>query len=168
MIGPPVRRLLIVLLVLGASAQALANDGWTAGVDDSGYDSRQVIYQASSTAIADEYATKEVNPVLSFGCVAGGDGTVTAKIDWQRFISSFSTEAGFSVDDGKASWLKMAVDSSNKQTLANAADTASLLTLLEGGKQLTVEIAPYSEPSVFVHFDIETFGAAFALLKDGC
>lgn len=163
------RRYLLALSIVAASAAALAeDDGWTLGVDDSGYDAREMMYQASAVAIADEYATKEVNPVLSFGCVAGGDGTITATIDWQRFISSFSTEAGFSVDEGKAAWLKLAVDSSNKQTLANAADTAALLSQLEGGKRLTVEIAPYSEPSVFVHFDIENFAAALARLKEAC
>ncbi len=162
------QRCFFTLLAITTSAATLAADDWTLGVDDSGYDSQQMVSQASSVAIADEYATKEVNPVLSFRCTAGGDGTITARIDWQRFISSFSTEAGFSVDDGKASWLKLAVDSSNKQTLADASNTASLLSLLEGGKQLTVEIAPYSEPSVFVRFDIENFAAAFARLQETC
>ena len=126
------------------------------------------IVQESTDAIADEYAAKNVHPVLDFRCPARGDGTVTFQIDWRRFISSFNTEVGFRVDDGKAMWLKLGVDSSNKITLGKPADAAKLIEKLQDGKTLNVEIAPYSEASVFVNFDVSTLASALETLNDAC
>lgn len=126
------------------------------------------IVQESADTIPDEYATNNVHPVLDFRCPARGDGTVRFQIDWRRFISSFNTEVGFRVDDGKTTWMKLGVDSSNKITLGKAADAAQLIEKLQDGKTLNVEVAPYSESSVFVNFDVSTLAPALETLKDAC
>lgn len=170
------KKVMMSLLLACAAAPALAggedkalDDHWSitlAGKSD--FEVSVAIVQESPDAIADESASDEVHPVLDFRCPARGDGTVTLQIDWRRFISSFNTEVGFRVDGGKATWIKMGVDSSNKITLGKAADTTKLINTIAGGKTLNVEVAPYSEPSVFVNFDVSTLPAALEKLRDAC
>ena len=171
------KNILLSLLLASIAAPALAggadnkvlDDHWSitlAGKSD--FEVAVVITQTSKDAISDESASSEVHPVLDFRCPARGDGTVTFQIDWRRFISSFNTEVGFRVDGGKATWIKLGVDSSNKITLGKATDTSKLIDKLAGGKTLNVEVAPYSEPSVFVNFDVSTLAAALDTLRDAC
>lgn len=166
------RRILAAITVLFMSGAATAGgigDHWSIGPADSpDFDAAVSLVQESADAIPDENAAGEVHPVLSFRCSAGGDGTVTFQIDWRRFISSFNTEVGFRVDGGRASWLKLGVDSTNKITTAKAADAATLIDKIADGTTLNVEVAPYSESSVFVNFDVSTFAAALKQLKDAC
>ena len=165
-------RILGVFAVFAMSGTATAGgigEHWSIKpADSSDYEAAVSLVQESADAIPDENGAGTVHPVLSFQCTAGGDGAVTFQIDWRRFISSFNTEVGFRVDGGGASWLKLGVDSTNKITLAKAADTAKLIEKISGGNTLNVEVAPYSEPSVFVNFDVSTFTAALQQLKDDC
>ena len=155
---------------LAASLAALASAAMAASLDeqwslDDGPDG-VILQQVSTTAIPDEYATKEVNPRLRFHCAAGG---VTASIDWQRFISSFGTEVGFSVDGAKTTWLKWGVDRSNRITLSPSTDdTQALLALLEDATALQVEVSPYSEGPVTVVFDVSNSTAALDALRAAC
>lgn len=153
----------LAALVVGPAS--LADDKWKLTPDPNSYDDSMLLSQASADSILDEYGTKDVHPVLSFSCADGG---IAMQIDWLRFISSFKTEAGFKIDDGDATWLKLDVDSSNKITSAGAAGASPLIDAMSGGSTLQVEIAPYSEPSVFVRFDITSFEAALAELRDTC
>ena len=139
----------------------------TVGEDPSSYEVVASLQQGSANAIKDEYATKDVVPQLMLRC-APGDPTITARIDWQRFISSFNTEVGFKVDDGKTLWLKWGVDRSNKITLSPSADDSSkLIEHLKEGKSLQVEVAPYSEPPVTVDYDLTGLARGLeALLKE--
>ena len=171
------KNMMISLLLASIAATAWAGSDDNTVLDDhwsitlaakSDFEVAVAITQGSKDAIADESASGEVHPVLDFRCPARGDGTVTFQIDWRRFISSFNTEVGFRVDGGKTSWIKLGVDSSNKITLGKAADTAKLIDMLAGGKTLNVEVAPYSEPSVFVNFDVSTLPAALETLRDTC
>lgn len=170
------KNVLMSLLLASIAAPALAggddttlDDHWSLTLAaKSDFEVAVAITQESNDAIADESASGDVHPVLDFRCPARGDGTVTFQIDWHRFISSFNTEVGFRVDGGKATWIKLGVDSSNKITLGKAADTAKLIDKLAGGKTLNVEVAPYSEPSVFVNFDVSTLPAALDTLRDTC
>lgn len=143
---------------------------WLLSVDDTiSYETVRVLSQASTGTIADEYGSKAVRPVLEFRCTEGGDGTLAMRIDWQRFISSFSTEAGFQVDGGARNWIKLGVDDSNRVTLSrSAADVDSVVAALTAGDTLSVEIAPYSEPSVFVDFPLAGFDASLAELNAYC
>ena len=153
----PARRILIVLAsVTLAPAAALAESAWVA--DGS------TLSQVSQDAIQDEYATKEVHPRLEFACEWG---EMTFRIDWGRFISSFATEVGFGVDGGEATWIKLSVDSSNKMTIGKASDAVRLIKLIGDGETLSVEVAPYSEPSVSVSFDLESFAESLDALE-GC
>lgn len=154
-----------VAALCAAGPGAAADSRWALSVDEESYDGRQLLSQAALDSIPDEYATKEVTPVLSFFCA---DDAVAMRIDWRRFISSFSTEAGFSIDGGDATWLKLGVDSSNKVTLADAPATSSLIESIGDGSVLRVEIAPYSEPSVFVSFELETLPTKLAELRETC
>lgn len=151
--------------LLAAAAPAAAE--WTLAEDAGSYAGRQLLSQASADRIADEYASKEVAPVISFFCADGAD-TIAMQIDWRRFISSFKTEAGFKIDDGSAEWFKLDIDSSNKITTATPADTAALIEMSHAGSVLQVEIAPYSEPSVFVTFDVATLAEQLSRLRDTC
>lgn len=142
---------------------------WTLGVDDSiTWETVRVLAQASADTIADEYATKQVHPVLSFRCTEG-DGSLSMQIDWRRFVSSFNTEAGFQVDEGQREWMKLGVDDSNRITLSRSAtDVDALVASLGTGQNLNVEIAPYSEPSLFVNFGLTGFDAALEKLRSEC
>ena len=162
----PRARFIIGAAALLATATSAADSAWTLAIDEDSYDGRQLLSQPSRDSIPDEYASKEVTPVLAFSCA--GDG-VALRIDWGRFISSFNTEAGFSVDGGDATWLKLGVDSSNKLTLADANETSRLIENLgDGGDILSVEIAPYSEPSVSVRFDLADLPERLAELRLTC
>ena len=121
----------------------------------------------AGNTIKDEYARNDVTPRMSFQCAPGSG--VTARIDWGRFISSFSTEVGFKVDDGKFMWLKWKVDGSEKVTLSPSADdTARLTAAMREGNTLTVDVSPYSEGPVVVTFDLTGFADALATLESGC
>ena len=158
-----------VFSVFGSATAGGIGDYWSIKpADGADYEAVVSLVQESADAIPDENGAGEFHPVLSFRCAAGGDGALTFQIDWRRFISSFNTEVGFRVDGGRASWLKLGVDSTNKITVAKAADTAKLIDEISGGSTLNVEVAPYSEPSVFVNFDVSTFTAALQQLKDDC
>jgi len=139
----------------------------TVGEDSSSYEVVASLQRGSANTIKDEYATKDVVPQLMLRC-APGDPTITARIDWQRFISSFNTEVGFKVDDNKTLWLKWRVDRSNKITLSPSADDSrNLVEHLQEGTSLQVEVAPYSEPPVTVDYDLTGFTKGLeALLKE--
>jgi len=166
-------QLTIGLLIAGpglAVAQATDLEGsWvlTLGEDSSSYEVVALLQQNSANTIKDEYATKDVVPQLMLRCVPG-DPTITARIDWQRFISSFNTEVGFKVDNGKTLWLKWGVDRSNKITLSPSADDSrNLVEHLQEGKSLRVEVSPYSEPPVTVEYNLTDFAKGLkALLKE--
>ena len=166
-------QLTIGFLIAGpglAVAQATDLEGsWvlTLGEDSSSYEVVALLQQDSANTIKDEYATKDVVPQLMLRCVPG-DPTITARIDWQRFISSFNTEVGFKVDDGKTLWLKWGVDRSNKITVSPSADDSrNLVEHLQEGKSLRVEVSPYSEPPVTAEYDLTGFATGLkALLKE--
>jgi len=154
-----------------AVAQTTDLDGnWvlTVGEDPSSYEVVASLQQGSANTIKDEYATKDVVPQLMLRCTPG-DPTITARIDWQRFISSFNTEVGFKVDDGKTLWLKWGVDRSNKITLSPSADDSkNLIEHLQEGTSLQVEVAPYSEPPVTVGYDLTGFARSLETLLKEC
>jgi len=99
------RKLLATVLLLPVLAlgDAPAGDSaWHQAIadDDAGYGEVAVLYQDAGNTIKNEYASNDVTPRLEFHCTPG-EPAVTARIDWRRFISSFSTEVGFKVDGGK-------------------------------------------------------------------
>jgi type VI secretion system protein VasI len=152
--------LTICLMLAGpglAFTQTTDLDGsWvlTVGEDPSSYEVVASLQQDSENSIKDEYATKDVVPRLMLRCTPG-DPTIAARIDWQRFISSFNTEVGFKVDDGNTLWLKWGVDRSNKITLSpSAEDSKKLIEHLNQGTSLQVEVSPYSESPVTVDYDL--------------
>jgi len=161
--------------LLAGSAAALAQstdlDGnWvlTFGEDPASYEVVASLQQDAANTIKDEYATKDVTPRLMFRC-APGNPEVSVRIDWQRFISSFNTEIGFKVDDGKTLWLKWGVDRSNKITLSrSAADSKSLIEHLADGKSLQVEISPYAESPVTVEYDLTGIASGLDHLLSEC
>ena len=153
-----------------AVAEEAPVSAWTQGIDeDISYETVRVLAQASGDSIADEYGNKQVNPILQFRCTEGGDGSVSMHIAWQRFISSFNTEAGFQIDDGKRNWIKLGVDDSNTVTRSrSASDVTALIESLSTGSTLSVEIEPYSEPAVQVSFDLTGFAEGIATLRADC
>lgn len=161
---PAMAGVMLATAVLGKAA----DEHWTPGIDESvSHETVRTLSQESADAIPDEYAVREVHPVLEFRCSPRTG--LRFRIDWRRFISSFNTEVGFRVDGGSATWLKLGVDASNRITLAKSAeDTATLIENLAGGKSLNVEVAPYSEPSVSVDFDVSTLGNAMEKLGASC
>lgn len=154
-----------------ACAQSKQLDGnWalTIGEDPTSYQVVASLEQESANTIKDEYATKDVNPQLALRCVPG-DGEITARIDWRRFISSFNTEVGFKVDGGNFHWLKFGVDQSNKITMSKAAsDSQALIDYLLSGSELLVEVSPYSEPPVTVQYDLTGLSQGLDALRAEC
>jgi len=166
---------LAICFLLAGTAQIVAQTtdlegAWdlAVGEDPSSYEVVASLQQESANTIKDEYATNDVKPVLAFRC-APGNPAITARIDWQRFISSFNTEVGFKVDGGKALWLKWGVDQSNKITSSKTtADTQSLLDYLGGGSNLQVEVTPYSESPMTVDFELAGLSQGLDALQAAC
>ena len=157
----PLRQLLPVLAFTVTPAVSYAE--W---VFESG--EYETLLQDSRTAIKDEYATRDVVPRLEFRCTQG-DATVIARIDWRRFISSFSTEVGFKVGDAGFTWLKWKVDGSEKVTYSPSGDdTAKLIGLLGHAGELIVEVSPYSEGPVTVSYDLAGLDQALEDLRERC
>jgi type VI secretion system protein VasI len=140
----------------------------TVGEDPSSYEVVASLQQDSANTIKDEYATRDVVPRLSLRCVPGNP-QVTARIDWQRFISSFNTEVGFKVDDGKTLWLKWGVDRTNKITASKSADDSmTFMEHLADGRKLQVEVTPYAESPVTVEFDLTGLASGLEGLHEEC
>ena len=153
----------ILLTILLVPVAAVAGSAWV--FDDSETVS---MHQEGGNSIKDETATKDVTPRLEFRCDPM-DQSVTARIDWKRFISSFSTEVGFKVDGGKFTWLKWKVDGSEKVTLSpSASDTQKLIESIGEGSELLVDITPYSEGPVTVTYDVSGLAAALEKLRSSC
>jgi hypothetical protein len=136
--------------------------------DASGFGSIVALQQDSAKTIKDDSAANDVIPRLEFRC-SPGDTAVTARIDWQRFISSFSTEVGFKIDGGRFTWLKWKVDSSEQVTISpSAEDSQKLLEVLKSGTRLLVEISPYSQGPVTAEYDVTGFSDALESLRGEC
>ena len=164
------RKLPVLLILLPAFTQADADPKWnSATVDDpSGYGSVVTMRQDSSKTIKDESAANDVTPVLEFRCTPG-DATITARIDWQRFISSFSTEVGFKVDGGRFTWLKWKLDQSEQVTFSpSTADSQKLIAVLKAGSELLVEVSPYSQGPETAEFDLADLSDALDSLMADC
>ncbi|MDH4109571.1 MAG: hypothetical protein OEW35_14760 [Gammaproteobacteria bacterium] len=160
----------LAALALTSSAVVLAEgSGWSlASVDKTGY-AEIVLALVSGDGILDENGRETVHPTLELYCGSGDPDGIGVRVDWRRFISSFSTEVGFKVGEGKRQWLKFGVDASNRVTLAKAdSDTPRLLDLLGSGESLSVEVSPYSEAPVTVGFDLAGYQAALAELRAAC
>lgn len=145
-------------------------DQWelSIGEDATSFAVVATLRQDSATSIKDEYATKDVVPVLELRC-SPGDASITARVDWGRFISSFNTEVGFKVDDGKRLWLKWGVDRSEKVTISPSADdSAKLVEKMLAGDALEIEISPYSEGPVTAMYDLTGFDVALQRLRESC
>ena len=126
------------------------------------------IWQDAANTIKDASAQNDVTPRIEFRCTPG-DPAVTASVDWGRFISAFSTEVGFKVDDGRFMWLKWKVDSSEQVTYSPSVDdSAKLIEALSTGSTLTVDVSPYSEGPVVVTYDLAGLAAALAGLRERC
>ena len=97
-----------------------------------------------------------MTPRIEFHCSPADGAQSRPASDWRRFISSFSTEVGFKVDDGKFTWLKWKVDGSEKVTMSPSADDTrlKLIDATVGGNELLVDVTPYSEGPVTVTFDL--------------
>jgi len=167
------RKILVLSVALPAFAWADSpgpDSSWSLETldDPSGYGSIAALHQDSSKTIRDEAATGDVSPRLEFRCTPG-DTTVIARIDWNRFISSFSTEVGIKVDGGRFMWLKWKVDQSEQVTMSpSAADTRKLIDALQAGGDLIVEVSPYSQGPETAEFDLAGFGESLDALIGEC
>lgn len=161
--------LLISCGAANADDKALQGNWILSSVEDtSSGETVSSLHQESSTSIKNESWTGEVVPQLAFRCSAG-DATIVSSIDWGRFISSFKTEIGFKVDDGKRTWLKWGVDRSEQITISPSADdTAKLVAQILGGAKLEVQISPYSQGPVKANFDLTAFDEALQQLRASC
>jgi hypothetical protein len=160
------------LLCAGGAAQtAELASHWTlaAGRDEQSWEDVVTLSVDSQNEIADEYATKKVHPQLAFRCVVGGDGTVSARVDWRRFISSFNTEVGFKADERELLLVNWGVDKSNKITMPRGMkDGNEFVDYLKGASKLQVEVIPYSESLIAVSFDISGIDDALQSLIADC
>lgn len=151
------------------AAAEMIDERWSLATAEESYENVVLLQQVSTDAIPAEDGPGEINPVLEFRCTEGGDGTITFRIDWRRFISSFSTEVGFRVDGGKATWLKLAVDESNAITLSTSgSDAAKLIEKMQGGQAVVVEVSPYSQAPLFVGWSLAGFDTALEKLSAAC
>jgi len=159
------------ILTMSIAAAVSADEFWSleSSVDESNGEAVTSLQQKSNDSIRDESGKNDVYPVLKFQCVPGSDPNIRFRIDWRRFISSFNTEVGFRVDGGKALWLKLGVDQTNKITLSKSStDVNKLVQLFGDATTVELEVAPYSEPSVFVRFDISSFNSAVGTMNERC
>jgi len=159
------------MLAGAASAEIPVADGhWIRGTtqDASNRTTSIFLRQDSAVNIRGETGDNEVTPRLQFQCTPGS-APIATSINWQRFISSFNTEAGFKVDGGSFLWLKLKVDQTEKVSLSRSAeDTLKLIALLKSGQELLIEITPYSESPVTAEFDLTGFSDAIVALTTDC
>ena len=156
------------LFPLGTALAEPGNWDILVGEDSTTYQTVASLQQDSLTTIKDEYAKQDLSPQLQFRCTPG-DPAITARIDWQRFISSFNIELGFKVDSGRFTWLKWNVDQSNKVTFSpSAADSQKLIDLAIGGEKLLVEVTPYSGSPVTVAYSLVEFSEVLAEFRKRC
>ncbi|MDH4047494.1 MAG: hypothetical protein OEW68_05545 [Gammaproteobacteria bacterium] len=166
-------RIALATLALTA-APALADspaENWSleVGKDPVSWENVATLTTESSIEIANEYATKQVRPLLIFQCRPGGDGSVSVRVDWQRFISSFNTEVGFKADEKDLLLVNWGVDKSNRITQPRgASDSRELLAYLKGAIRLQVEVIPYSASLLSVNFDVSGIDTALATLIAKC
>lgn len=165
----PAALLIAACLNAGCAVAEESAAAWNLGVDEEiTWETVHVLAQTSTMTVLDESGSSEVAPMLAFRCTEGS-GEVSMRINWQRFISSFNTEAGFQVDEGSRNWLKLGMEGDDKVTRSrSAADVTSLIDAMSGGEVLNVEIAPYSEPSIFAEFDLAGFTDSMAALNAAC
>ncbi len=123
----------------------------------------------SVNEVADEYATKKVHPQLAFLCKPGGDGTISVRLDWRRFISSFNTEVGFKADERELLLVNWGVDKSHRVTLPrSASDSQELIAYLAGAAAVQVEVIPYSASLITAQFNISGIDGALQALAAKC
>ena len=160
-----------VILAMSFGVTTSADEFWSldSAIDDNSGEAVAFLRQESRESIRDESGKNSLYPVFEFRCIPSRDPGIRFQIDWRRFISSFNTEVGFRVDGGKALWLKLGVDQTNRITLSKSSkDVNKLIQLFGDATTVELEIAPYSEPSVFVRFDISSFNSAVETLNERC
>ncbi|MGB5579257.1 MAG: hypothetical protein WBM68_01715 [Woeseia sp.] len=161
----------LAALMMVAGTSSADETGWLleSSIDKATYQPVATMSQSSLASISDEYGAKEVHPRLEFYCEPNGDTTIRARIDWQRFISSFNTEVTFDTADGDSLTLKLGVDKSNKITSTrNADDVSALIGALHSSDSLTIHVTPYSEAPVSVDLQTSGFLKALEQLQANC
>jgi hypothetical protein len=160
----------LVFLVAPALAEPLATH-WSleVGRDAQTWENVATLGFESVNEIADEYAARKVHPLLAFQCKPGGDGTISARLDWRRYISSFNTEVGFKADDRELLLVNWGVDKSKQITLPrSASDSQELMTYLAGATSVQVEVIPYSASLITAQFNISGIDRALQELTAKC
>ena len=160
----------ILLLAATAAAEPIASN-WSIDVarDEKTWENVATLAFESNNEIADEYAAKKVHPQLAFLCKPGVDGTITVRLDWRRFISSFNTEVGFKADDRELLLVNWGVDKSNRVTQPrSASDSKELIAYIAGANNVQVEVIPYSASLITAQFDISGINEALQELTAKC
>jgi hypothetical protein len=160
----------LIFLAAPALAEPLAaNWSLEVGRDEQTWENVATLGFESVNEIADEYATKKVHPQLAFLCKPGGDGTISVRLDWRRYISSFNTEVGFKADDRELLLVNWGVDKSKQITLPrSASDSQELITYLAGAASVQVEVIPYSASLITVQFNVSGIDEALQALAAKC
>lgn len=160
----------LLLLTSPALAEPLTAN-WTidVGRDEKTWENVATLAFDSSNEIADEYAARMVHPQLAFLCKPGGDGTISVRLDWRRFISSFNTEVGFKADARELLLVNWGVDKSNRVTQPrSASDSQELIAYLAGANSVQVEVIPYSASLITAQFNISGINEALQQLAAKC
>lgn len=161
-----------ILLLAAACATAQALPGkWSleVGRDPVTWENTATLSVKSETEIANENGSAQVRPQLDFRCRPGGDGTISARIDWQRYISSFNTEVGFKAGDRQLLLVNWGVDKSKKITQPRStSDSRELMAYIAGASKLQVEVIPYSEKLISIDYDISGIDEALKALAAQC
>lgn len=160
----------LLLLAATAAAEPVASN-WSIDVarDEKTWENVATLAFESNNEIADEYAAKMVHPQLAFLCKPGGDGAISVRLDWRRFISSFNTEVGFKADDRELLLVNWGVDKSNRVTQPRSAgDSEELIAYLAGAAHVQVEVIPYSASLITAQFNISGIDQALQQLAAKC
>jgi len=160
----------IVLLLAAAATQALP-DNWSLSVgrDPISWENTVTLSVQSAGEITNENGSAQVRPQLEFRCKPGGDGTISARVNWQRYISSFNTEVGFKADDRQLLLVNWGVDKSKKITQPrSASDSAELNAYIAGASNQQVQDIPYSEKLNSIEYDISGIDEALKALTAQC
>lgn len=154
--------------LLAAGAVVADEGGWTLGVDEDAWPEALVLARPAGETVRDENGTEDVRPVLELRCTPPG-GPLELGVDWGRFISSFGTEIGVSVDGGEQAWFDVRVDESNRVTRTDRpADVEAIMAMLEAGDTLAVEVPPYAGAPITVTFGLDGYAAAAREFEARC
>lgn len=135
---------------------------WKSPIDDS--------MNVVATLMADETIPgtlnfQKVTPSLSIRCK---EGTMDSFITWERFISTQPTEQIIRFDSSKAYTQEWSISTDHEALFTYRTEIGEFMANLMMAKSLYVQVTPYGESPVGVHFYLKGSNVALLNIFQAC